>query len=226
MKCSAPLFKPYSPSVPAKAPAKGDFDFELSTIDTAREVYFLPQVDRLAAKLAAESDTPLKVRVEAQGQFIEYVITKDPMAPIQASLNGIPYESTAAPSQSEEGALVITGRSAAGDLDGDLYQVEDGTQMTGLAGPNRMPFGHTLSTLKQNQPSDPIMESRGNFACARMTHTYWPDQKVEGNLGVHSMDATFSQCPEGNGYLLQGSFGDMQFRQTFTRLPAESGDSR
>lgn len=198
---------------------KGDFEFDLTTLDTAREMYFLPQMDRLAAMLAAQSDKPLQVRVEANNQFLEYTLTKDPLKPVDANLNGVPYHLEAKPSQTEAGAVTLNGTSAAGDFEGDLYFNADGsTQVVALAGPNRMPVNHLLVDLQQEIPTDPVRESRGNFACARMTHTYWPEGDhlhLMGNLGVHNIDAQFTGDAE-HGYLLQGTFGDMEFKQTFT----------
>ena len=50
-------------------------------------------MDRLAATLACKADSPVKVRMEAKGQFLEYVVDgKHPEAVISASLNGSPFQ--------------------------------------------------------------------------------------------------------------------------------------
>lgn len=197
---------------------ESEFPFDLTTLDTAREIYFLPQVDRLAAHIASQSSTPIQVRVEAEGQFIEYTLTSDPAETVVASLNGVPFEmKTRPPEEGSDSTLLLEGRSAAGDFDGDFYLMSDGSQVTGLAGPNRMPINHALYPYPTAGEREPQMESRGNFACARMTHTYWKegdDLKVEGNLGVHNLDALLHRAPD-HSLVLEGTFGDISFKQTF-----------
>ena len=197
---------------------ESEFPFDLTTLDTAREIYFLPQVDRLAALVASQSSTPIQVRVEAEGQFIEYTLTSDPAATVVASLNGVPFEmKTRPPEEGSDSTLLLEGRSAAGDFEGDFYLMADGTQVTGLAGPNRMPINHALYPNPTAGERDPQMESRGNFACARMMNTYWKegnDLKLEGNLGVHNIDALLHRDGDAN-LVLEGTFGDMSFKQTF-----------
>lgn len=207
----------FSPRLAAPTPRKSDPEFDLSTIDNAREVYFLPQVDRLAAWIAQQAEQPMRVRVEAEGQVLEYVTTGDPAQTVVASLNGVPFEVSSAPGE-EKDSLKWTGHGQAGEVEGDFYKLEDGTQVTGLAGPERMPFNHSLHIVEKPEPQGPVMESRGNFACARMHHEYYAENghlKVEGELGRHTIDAVLEGGPE-NGYILQGNFGDLEFKQTFT----------
>lgn len=196
--------------------SKGEFPFELSVLDTGREMYFLPQMDRLAALLAGESQRPLQVRVEAENQVIEYVVTDNPSATIEANLNGKPFVMSTAPA--EDGSLALTGHSEPGEFDGNFYLNPDGsTQVTGIVGPNRMPVNHSLWRVKDPKPGDPVIESLGNFACARMSTAYYPEGDnlhLLGNMGVHNIDAILTR--QGEGWQLQGDYGDIKFRQTFT----------
>jgi len=224
--CSSTPARQPSTSRQHSAPSQGqqvasDFPFDLTTLDTAREIYFLPRVDRLAAWVAAQSSTPIQVRVEAEGQFIEYTLTADPAEPVVASLNGVPFEmTTRPPEEGSDSTLLLQGRSAAGDFEGDFYLMADGTQVTGLAGPHRMPINHALYPFPTAGEKEPQMESRGNFACARMMNTYWKEGdnlKLEGNLGVHNLDALLHRASDSS-LVLEGTFGDMAFKQTFRPL--------
>lgn len=212
-----------APNLPAACVARkrndetrSEFPFDLAVLDTAREMYFLPHMDRLAGYLASQTSQPLQVRLEAQNQFIEYTLTPDPTLPIEASLNGIPFVVTSRPA--EDGSLELTGKSAAGDFDGNFYvNPPAGTQVTGLAGPNRMPVNHSLWKVENPGSGDPVLEAMGNFACARMAQAYYPEGdllRLMGNMGVHDIDARLSTTEKG--WILEGEFGDMHFRQTFT----------
>lgn len=212
----APQQRPVKSTCPDEV--RGEFPFELSVLDTGREMYFLPQMDRLAALLASESHKPMQVRLEAENQVIEYVVTEDPAATIEANLNGKPFVMSTAPA--EDGSLALTGHSEPGEFEGNFYLNPDGsTQVTGLAGPNRMPVNHSLWRVKDPKPGDPVIESLGNFACARMSTAYYPEGEnlhLLGNMGVHNIEGMLTR--EGEGWKLEGDYGDMKFRQTFTPL--------
>ena len=80
-----------------------------------------------------------------------------------------------------------------------------------------MPVNHSLWRVKDPKPGAPVTESMGNFACARMSTAYYPegeDLHLMGNMGVHNIDAMLTR--QGDGWQLQGEYGDMKFRQTFT----------
>ena len=203
--------------IPATADeSKSEFPFDLAVLDTAREMYFLPHVDRLAAHLVSQANQPLQVRVEAENQVIEYTLTNDPTQPIEANLNGQPFVISS--QAAEDGSLALTGQSAAGDFEGNFYvNPPTGTQVTGIGGPNRMPVNHSLWTVENPRPGDPVIEASGSFACARMSQDYYAEGNnlhMMGNLGVHNVNAILS--PTDNGWVLQGEFGDMHFRQSFT----------
>ena len=224
MKIQPPTLRLPAPArsnspTPAENAPPSEYPFELSVLDTAREMYFLPQMDRLASHLATQANQPLQVRVEAQNQFIEYTITPDPTQPIVASLNGEPFVLDSQPA--DDGSQALTAKSKPGDFEGNFYQDPDGTtQVTGLSGPNRMPVNHSLWDVKNPGVGDPVMEASGSFACARMWQAYYPEGEnihMIGNLGVHNVDAMLS--PTNNGWVLQGEFGDMHFKETFTKLP-------
>jgi len=202
---------------PPAEPERSEFPFDLSVLDTAREFYFLPHMDRLAGHLVSESGGPLRVRVEAENQSIEYTLTADPTAAVVADLNGQPYLLSAAPA--EDGSLDLKGTSGAGDFDGNYYLIEGGAQVTGLGGPNRMPVNHSLWKNANPQEGQAVLEASGSFGCARMHNDYFAEGQnlhLYGNLGVHDLDAVLS--PTDRGWILQGDFGDMKFRQTFTRV--------
>jgi hypothetical protein len=220
-------YRPVSPETNFKGSPSDDprseFPFDLAVLDTAREMYFLPHMDRLAGYLAGQTDRPLQVRVEAENQVIEYTLTSDPTQPIEANLNGTPYRVTSQPAQ--DGSLALTGTSAAGDFEGNFYvNPPDGTQVTGIAGPNRMPVNHSLWKVQNPRPGDPALEAMGSFACARMSQDYYVEGDnlhMMGNLGVHNVDAILSKTD--NGWLLEGEFGDMHFRQTFRPVSPDPG---
>lgn len=213
--------KPFQRSAPSRAEieeaSKSDPLFDLTTLDNGREIYFLPQMDRLAAHLATQAQQPLQVRLEAENQFIEYTITPDPTAPIHASINGTDFDIVSGIDQA--GEQILKGTSAAGDFDGNYYVNPQGTQVTGKAGPNVMPVNHSLDVVANPAPGDPVLEGGGSFACARMSTDYYPEGDnlhLMGRMGVHNIDALLS--PAENGWVLQGEFGDIRFKQTFTKV--------
>lgn len=211
------------PRLPARPPVKSDPLFDLSTLDNGREIYFLPQMDRLAHHLAARAQQPLQVHFEAENQFIDYTITPDPKAPIHASINGQDFDIVSSPGQSGAEAT-LTGTSEAGNFQGDLYNINGGTEVSGLAGPNNMPVQQSLWTVAQPGVGDPVLEGSGSFACAKMSTDFFPEGEnlhLMGRMGVHNIDAMLS--PAENGWVLQGEFGDIQFRQTFTKLSPTRG---
>ena len=206
-------------SQPSPLPrTKSDPPFDLSTLDNGREIYFMPQMDRLAHHLAAQAQQSLRVHFEAEDQFIEYTVTPDPKAPIHASVNGKDFEMVSGPGQGGSEAT-LTGTGEAGNFNGDLYNIKDGTEVSGLAGPNNMPVQQSLWKVAQPGVGDPVLEGSGSFACAKMSTDFFPEGDnlhLLGRMGVHNIDAILS--PAENGWVLQGEFGDIEFKQTFTKL--------
>ena len=113
------------------SPTTSGSDFDLSVLNHSREMYFLPGMDRLAATLAAKAETPVKVRMEARGQFLEYVIDgKHPEAVIEASLNGSPFKMI--PKHNDDGSWDMNADTTGGTVAGTITQEPQGTHFGGL----------------------------------------------------------------------------------------------
>lgn len=207
---SRPTFTPQDP-----APAGSeDPVYDLSTLDNAREMYFLPQVDRLAALLASRSGGDMDVKLQIKDQTLEYTTNGKPDQTITASLNGKPF--TVAGTPEGEGTYALLGDNPAGIFQCTYYPLDgEGTQVVGLTGATHMPVNHSLSTTAGSD----AMEAMGNFACARFHIEYTPDGDkglhMTGELGKHQIDAYLTSGANG-AKLLQGEFGDVHFKQTFT----------
>lgn len=221
---SLPPSLPKYPSPPARAEIeeaqKSDPLFDLSTFDNGREIYFMPQMDRLPHWLAQQAQQPLRVHFEAENQFIDYTVTTDPKATIQANVNGKAFDIASGVSDSG-GECSLKASSEAGDFNGDLYTIKDGTEVSGFAGPNNMPVQQSLWRVAQPGTGDPVMEGSGSFACAKMATDWFPEGDnlhLMGRLGVHNIDAMLS--PAEKGWILEGEFGDIRFKQTFTKADA------
>ena len=198
------------PPCPDAPGAEADPVFDLSYLDNARENYFLPGVDRLAATLAAGYDGPVKVRLEAEGQFMEYTLdAHHPEAPDSGSFNGNAFE--LAKEDAGNGAWRLAGDTPGGAIKIKVANRPDGTHANGLV--NGMPLNQGIHVHGETSA-----ELDGNFACARLAQTVAPEEgglHVTGTLGRHTLD--YHVTPgENDGILIQGQFGDMTFRQTLT----------
>ena len=219
---TAPVQPNSGGSTPTRsAPAqenRWDDNFDLTELDHSREMYFLPGVDRLAATLAARSDSPLKVRLEAQGQFLEYVLdNKDPHAPIHGSLNGKPFTFTNSPGEQPD-QREVESQTSGGKVRGTLYQLSDGSSFSGLVehSQDSMPITQRLNYTSPDGKL-PVGEIIGNFACARMFLDIEKEGDgllIAGDMGSYKVEAHLK--PSGNGYVSEGHLGELEFRQFFT----------
>lgn len=184
--------------------------FDLTTIETAREAYFLPGIDRFAAKVAEDAAGPVDVHVDINGQFLEYTLqpgTGDATIPL--NVNGQPVEITRSNGgYSAQGPVI-------GKLDATVEAFGTGTKISGLVGTEDMPF---TESLEFNTPAGFHAELGGNFACSRM----WQEVeqkgdhlKVSGALGSHWISSEIRTGPNGS-LVIDGSLGDIEFRQTIT----------
>lgn len=197
---SLPFERP-QPPCPDAPGAEADPVFDLSFLDNARENYFLPGVDRLAATLAGTFEGPAKVRLEAEGQFLEYTLHSDR---VEGSLNGNAF--ALAKEDAGAGAWRLEGDTPGGKVKVKVSDKPDGTRAIGLV--NGMPFNQGIHRLEGSYELD------GNFACARLAQSVDSEGRVSGTLGRHTL--AYQVATEGDGYLIQGQFGDLSFRQTIT----------
>lgn len=201
-------------AVPTPCPDQPEADpvFDLSLLDNARENYFLPGVDRLAASLAACYGGPVKVRLEAEGQFMEYTMDPTrPESPVVGSLNGNPFELQ--PQDAGGGAWRLAGDTPGGAIKIKVAQRPDGSHANGLI--NGMPINQGIHF---DENGEHVADLDGNFACARLAQTVTREDEgyhLTGTLGRHNLDYRVTE-QENEGFLVQGQFGDMTFRQTIT----------
>ncbi len=81
-----------------------------------------------------------------------------------------------------------------------------------------MPVQQSLWTVAKPGNGDPVMEGSGSFACAKMATDWFPEGEnlhLMGRLGIHNIDAVLT--PAEKGWKLEGEFGDIHFKQTFTK---------
>lgn len=184
--------------------------FDLTTIETARESYFLPGIDRLAAKVTDDANVPVDVRVDFGEQFISYTMqpgTGDATIPV--TVNGRTFD------VARQGGNYTASGEVIGKLDATVEPYENGTKISGLVGTEDMPF---TESIQFNTPAGFAMELGGNFACSRMWQEIEtrPDHlKVSGALGSHWISSEIRQGPNGS-LVIEGSLGELEFRQTLT----------
>ena len=189
---------------------EADNPWDLTVLNHSREIYFLPGVDRLAMSIAECSEAPLHVKVECNGQSLEYVIEDG--VPKNASLNGAPFEVTVTPG--EDGKSKVSATGAPGNYSGTMR--EDGINV--LVNDD-MPVAERI-LWEQNEGSDKVGEIIGNFACARLYEGFYKNEqglRILGELGRYPLDAQLSKGPNGT-LVLEGEFGDLTYRETFTPL--------
>jgi len=184
--------------------------FDLTTIETARESYFLPGIDRLAAKVAADAGVPVDVHVDINGQFLEYTLPPgEGDATIPLNVNGQAVEVTRSNgSYKAEGPVI-------GKLDATVEPYSNGSKISGLVGTEDMPFSESIEF---NTPAGFHAELGGNFACSRMWQEIEqkPDHlKLSGALGSHWISSEIRQGPNGS-LVIVGELGELEFRQTIT----------
>ena len=208
----------YPSRPPAAAPERHEH-FQLDVLDHSREMYFLPGIDRLAVTLAARSEVPLHVKVEVEGQYLEYTLdSRRPEAPIQGSFNGKPFQMTSKPG--EEGKRDYELRSSAGNVFATLYPESEGSGFSAIVEnpEDRVPISQRMNLDPNHKGSLPQGTIIGNFSCSRLHEDLVQegDQlKISGVMGAYDVGATLSPGP--NGTLINvGFLDDVEFRQTFT----------
>lgn len=195
-------------------------DFDWSVLDHSREMFFLPGVDRLAAHLASKSDGPVKVRVESQGQFLEYTLDgKHPENSVSLNLNGVPYEMKA--STNPDGSLQFDGEGTPGKVNLSIEKRPEGQHASAL-----VVFEEGQMALTQKMVVDPdpkssrMAEVIGNFACAKLYEEFLRGDdgkswEIMGDMGNYPIFGKLTANPDGS-YLVAGSLGDLEYKQTIT----------
>ena len=191
--------------------------FDLTTIETARESYFLPGIDRFAASVADGSSTPVDVHVEIGGQFLSYTMPpggQDGTIPV--NVNGNTLEITR--STGQDGVVTYLADSPLGDLNATVEKTENGSRVNGIVGTEDMPFNESITFDPGFATTGHLADVNGNFACSRMWQeiTKRDDHlKLEGALGSHWIASTIKSGENGT-LVIEGSLGEIDFRQTIT----------
>lgn len=194
----------------APSPARINRAFDLTTIENAREAYFLPGIDRLAASVAEKATTPVDVHVDINGQSLDYTLPPGSGdAVIPTNVNGQNVEIR------REGDAYKAEGPVIGKLDATFEPIENGSKIGGLVGTEDMAF---TESIQFNTPNGFYAELGGNFACSRM----WQEVehkgeglKVSGALGSHWISSEITVGANG-ALVIEGSLGEVDFRQTIT----------
>lgn len=190
----------------------------------SREMYFLPTMDRLAATVASNAQSPVRVRTEANGQFLEYVLDgKHPEAPISGSLNGKEFQML--PKHNDDGSWDVSADTSGGTVGATITQEPMGTHFSGLIkAPSEEEGRFCTERITFQSPEDGrIATVAGNFACARMMEdlTKVDDGvSIEGVMGDYNISGKLQQGPNGT-LVNEIDLGDIHFHQTFTPVSSE-----
>ena len=208
----------------AGAPITSEADFDLGVMNHSREMYFLPTMDRLAATVAGNAQAPIKVRTEANGQFLEYVLDgKHPEAAISGSLNGKDFQML--PKHNDDGSWDVAADTTGGTVGATITQEPMGTHFSGLIkASNEDEARFCTERITFQAPDDGrIAVVSGNFACARMTEdlTKVDDGvSIEGVMGDYNVSGKLQEGPSGT-LVNEIDLGDIHFHQTFTPMSSQ-----